>query len=95
MPLRFDDSIEGRNVQVAQTIKKIIAKQLNRIPEEITEESDLASLGIESLDLLEIVFEIETQFGIHVPYNANAPGELALTTVGELERAVEAAIDAR
>jgi hypothetical protein len=30
-----------------------------------------------------------------VPYNANAPGELALTTVGELERAVEAAIDAR
>jgi acyl carrier protein len=83
-------------VQVAETIKKIIAKQLNRAPGEITEESDLTSLGIESLDLLEIVFEIETQLGIHLPYNANtAIGELTLTTVGELVRAVEAAVDAR
>ena len=82
-------------MQVAQTIRQIIAKQLNRPPEEIADDSDLASLGIESLDLLEIVFEIETQFGIHVPYNANEPRELPLKTVGELVRVVETAIDAR
>ncbi len=49
-------------MQVTETIKKIIAKQLSRSPEEITDDSELASLGIESLDLLEIVYEIETQF---------------------------------
>ncbi len=81
-------------MQVAETIKKIIAKQLNRTPEEITENGDLASLGIESLDLLEIVFEIETQFGIHLPYNANE-GNMALSTIGDVVRAVEAAVDAR
>jgi acyl carrier protein len=82
-------------VQVAETIKKIIAKQLNRAPEEITDESDLTSLGVESLDLLEIVFEIETQFDIQVPYNANAPGKLSLSTVGDVVTAVEALVDAR
>jgi acyl carrier protein len=82
-------------VQVAQTIKKIIANQSSRTPEDITDESDLASLGLESLDLLEIVYEIETQFNIHIPYNANASERLPLTTVGEVVRAVEAVIDAR
>ena len=82
-------------MQVAETIKQIIAKQLSRTPEEITEQSDLASLGVESLDLLEIVYEIETKFDIQVPYNANAPGKLSLTTVGEVVTAVEALIDAR
>jgi acyl carrier protein len=82
-------------VQVAETIKRIIAKQLNRTPEEITEDGELASLGIESLDLLEIVFEVETQFGIQVPYNANDPGAVALSTVGDVVRTVEAAVNAR
>jgi acyl carrier protein len=83
------------SVQVTETIKKIIAKQLSRSPEEITDDSELASLGIESLDLLEIVYEIETQFKIHVPYSANDPGELRLSTVGDVVRAVQAAVNAR
>lgn len=82
-------------MQVAETIKKIIAKQLSRSPDEITDDSELASLGIESLDLLELVYEIETQFSIRVPYSANDPGELRLSTVGDVVRAVEAAINAR
>ena len=82
-------------MQVAETIKTIIAKQLNLTPAEITEDSNLASLGIESLDLLEIVFEIETQFDIHVPYNANTHEKLTLTSVGEVVRAVETAINER
>lgn len=82
-------------MQVAEAIKTIIAKQLNLTPAEITEDSNLASLGIESLDLLEIVFEIETQFDIHVPYNANTDEKLALTSVGEVVRVVETAINER
>ena len=82
-------------MQVAETIKRIIAKQLNRAPEDITDDSDLASLGIESLDLLEIVYEVETQFGIQIPYNANEPGAVALSTVGDVVRTVETLVNAR
>ena len=82
-------------MQVAETIKRIIAKQLSRAPEEITDDSDLVSLGIESLDLLEIVYEVETQFGIQIPYNANEPGAVALSTVGDVVRTVETLVNAR
>jgi acyl carrier protein len=82
-------------VQVAETIKRIIAKQLSRAPEDITDDSDLTSLGIESLDLLEIVYEVETQFGIQIPYNANEPGAVALSTVGDVVRTVETLVNAR
>lgn len=38
----------------------------------ISEDTDLDSLGMESLDLVELIFLIEDKFGIDVPYNANA-----------------------
>lgn len=82
-------------MQIAETIKQIIAKQVNRAPEEITDDSELESLGIESLDLLEIVYEVETQFRIQVPYNANEPGAIALSTVGDVVRTVETLVNAR
>ena len=82
-------------MQVAEGIRNIIANQLKLAPNEVTEESNLASLGIESLDLLEIVFEIETQFDIHVPYNANEADKLALATVGDVVRTVQAVINGK
>ena len=82
-------------MQVAEGVRNIIANQLKLAPNEITEESNLASLGIESLDLLEIVFEIETQFDIHVPYNANEADKLALATVGDVVRTVQAVINGK
>jgi acyl carrier protein len=82
-------------VQVAEGIRNIIANQLKLAPNEVTDESNLASLGIESLDLLEIVFEIETQFDIHVPYNANEADKLALATVGDVVRTVQAVINGK
>ena len=82
-------------MQVAEGIRNIIANQLKLAPNEVTEESNLAALGIESLDLLEIVFEIETQFDIHVPYNANEADKLALATVGDVVRTVQAVINGK
>ena len=82
-------------MQVAEGIRNIIANQLKLAPNEVTEESNLAALGIELLDLLEIVFEIETQFDIHVPYNANEADKLALATVGDVVRTVQAVINGK
>jgi acyl carrier protein len=83
------------SVPIAETIRRIISDQLKRPSEDISLESELAALGIESLDLLEIIFEIETKFNIHVPYNANEVDKLPLTTVADVVRAVEAATNGR
>lgn len=82
-------------MEIAETIRAIIAKQVNRPPEEITDETNLAAVGLDSLDLLEVIFEIESQFDIDLPYNANNPEELGLTTVGVVIRKIEAEISGR
>jgi acyl carrier protein len=86
---------EEAALEIAERIRAIIAKQVSRPPEEITDEINLAALGLDSLDLLEVIFEIESQFDIDLPYNANNPEELGLTTFGEMARKIEAEISGR
>lgn len=55
----------------------------------------LPDLGVDSLDLVEAVFEFEEKYGIHIPFNANAQamqGEGAMRTVGDLLDAVTSLI---
>jgi acyl carrier protein len=57
----------------------------------LTPETRLADINIESLDLVEIIFEIEEHFKIEVPYNANNPNSgphLEFNTVGEIVEGV-------
>jgi len=57
----------------------------------LTPETRLADINIESLDLVEIIFEIEERFKIEVPYNANNPNSgprLEFTTIGEIVEGV-------
>lgn len=53
----------------------IIAEQAMLDPSEVTLESTLDDLGVDSLGLVEAVFAIEESFDIQVPFNANEPGE--------------------
>lgn len=48
----------------------------------------LDELGIESLDAVEMIFDLEEKFGIEIPYNANDT-QTELNTVGDVIRAVE------
>ena len=52
----------------------------------ISPETPFDELGIESLDQIELIFELEEHFDIELPYNANLPeGQtLELVTVGDL-----------
>jgi acyl carrier protein len=57
----------------------------------LTQDTRLADINIESLDLVEIIFEIEERFKIEVPYNANNPNSgprLEFTTIGEIVEGV-------
>lgn len=46
------------------TIKAILNDRLDIDPESVTEISTFASLGIDSLDMVELVCELEDQLGI-------------------------------
>lgn len=64
-----------------EKIRMILSEQLNLDPEEITEESSFKDdLGVDSLDLFEMVMGLEDEYGFEIPAE-----ELAnLKTVGEV-----------
>ena len=70
---------------VATGVIEIIATKARRKPVQLSDSLD--SLGIESLDVLELAFAIEEKFNIEIPFNANT--EFEFKTVGELVHAVE------
>ncbi|MGX0904185.1 acyl carrier protein [Roseovarius sp. MBR-79] len=51
----------------------IIAEQAVLEPADVTLDSTLEDLGIDSLGLVESIFAIEEAFDIAVPFNANEP----------------------
>jgi acyl carrier protein len=58
-------------------------------------DTSLEQLGIESLDMVELLFAIEDRFGIDVPYNANAVGESGLAKVRDVVAAIQQLISQR
>jgi acyl carrier protein len=76
---------------IAERVTAIIAEQALMEPSEITRDSRLADLGIDSLGLVECIFAIEEAFGISVPFNANTPDQAGfdISSVGTIIAEVE------
>ncbi|OBY27317.1 acyl carrier protein [Leisingera sp. JC1] len=51
----------------------IIAEQAVLEPSDVTLDSTLQDLGIDSLGVVESIFAIEEEFDISIPFNANEP----------------------
>ena len=68
---------------VQEKVHAIIAGQAMIDAADVKPESTPEELGLDSLALVEIVFAIEEEFGITVPYNANEPdqSEFSIATV--------------
>jgi len=79
---------------VAEKVIKIIAEQAMIEPRDVALEDSLEKLGVDSLGLVETVFAIEESFDIHVPFNANEPGNKTfdISSVASIIEAVEALI---
>ena len=56
---------------IQDKIFDIIADKGNVDRDKIKPESTLEDLELESLDVVEIIFELEEQFDIEIPFNAN------------------------
>jgi acyl carrier protein len=73
-----------------ERILTIIRKHMPQGDKPITAATPLAELEIESLDLVEIIFEIEEEFDIEIPYNAN--DDANFDTVGQILDRVKAIV---
>lgn len=62
-------------MDISDRVIEIIAEQAVLDPSDVTLESTLEDLGIDSLGLVESIFAIEEEFDISVPFNANNPTE--------------------
>ncbi len=66
--------------EIAQRVKKIIEEQLMVDESEITDDATfIEDLGADSLDVVEMIMELEDEFGIEIPDEEAEK----LTTVGE------------
>lgn len=73
-------------MSISDKVIEIIAEQAVLEPSDITLDSTLESLGIDSLGLVESIFSIEEAFDISVPFNANEPqaSDFDISTVASI-----------
>lgn len=76
---------------ILDSVCKIVAEQAMVEPTEVSADTTVEDLGLDSLALVEVVFGIEEAFDISVPYNANDPADsdFQLDTVGEIADGVK------
>lgn len=77
---------------VASEVIAIIAKKVRVDRPKIELIDRLEDLGLESLDAVEMIFDLEEKFDIQIPYNANN-ARTEFDTVGEVIRAIEQLVD--
>lgn len=84
-------------MSVQEKVIEIIAEQAVLEPSDVSMDSTLESLGIDSLGLVESIFAIEEAFDISIPFNANEPdsSEFDISTVASITAGIEALIAAQ
>ena len=78
-------------MSIEQQVIEIIAEQALLDPDDVTMDSTLEDLGIDSLGLVESIFAIEEAFDITVPFNANDPSDSSfdISTVATMIDAIQ------
>ena len=64
------------------------AKQLDLDPQEITRESTFESLGIDSLDIVEMIMDLESELGVELDLE-----EQKIATFGELAAFIDSKVN--
>ena len=75
---------KGTNMATIDTIKKLLEENLDVDPSTVTEDSTLESLDLDSLDMVELISDLEEEEGI----DFDEPE--GITTVGDIVKHVDA-----
>ena len=71
---------------IFEKIKKLLAEQINISEDEITLESDIINdLGADSLDVVEMIMGVETEFNVTVPDEV----AMEMKTIGDVVAFIE------
>lgn len=73
---------------IFEKVKEILMKELNLSGEEVTMEASFEALGIDSLDLVELVMQLEEEFDINMEETEG------MKTVKDVVRYIETAKEA-
>ena len=78
-------------MDIGAKVIDIIAEQAILEPDDVSLESTLESLGIDSMGLVESIFAIEEAFDIQIPFNANDPsdGDFNISSVASIISDIE------
>ncbi|MFK7754224.1 MAG: acyl carrier protein [Sedimentitalea sp.] len=78
-------------MSIQEQVIAIIAEQAVLEPSDVTMDSTLEELGIDSLGLVESIFAIEEAFDITIPFNANEPnaGDFDISNVAAIVAGIE------
>ncbi|MDF1801297.1 acyl carrier protein [Thalassovita sp.] len=81
-------------MSIKDKVIDIIAEQAVLEPSDVSMDSTLESLGIDSLGLVESIFAIEEAFDITVPFNANEPeqSDFDISSVASIIAGIEALV---
>ena len=70
----------------AEKVKELVSKQLNKPVDEITEEKEVVKdLGADSLDVVEMLMNLEEEFGITVPEEV----AVNIKTIGDIIKIID------
>lgn len=73
-------------MNTAEKVKEVISKQLNKSVEEVSEEKEIVKdLGADSLDIVEMLMNLEEEYNITVPEDEAAN----IKTVGDIIKVIE------
>ena len=73
---------------IAADVIALIQKKLPAEKQALVRTDRLKDLGIDSLSVVELIFELEEKFNIQIPYNAN-DAQPEFETVGEVVDAIK------
>ncbi len=84
-------------MSIRERIFDIIAQQAMLDVSDVTGDSTLESLGIDSLGLVESIFAIEEEFDVTIPFNANEPdkSDFDISSVDTIVAGIEGLVAAK
>jgi acyl carrier protein len=84
-------------MSVREKVFEIIAEQAMIDVSDVTADSTLESLGIDSLGLVESIFAIEEEFDVSIPFNANEPdkSDFDISSVESIVAGIEGLVAAK